>query len=111
MFSHSLDRPVINITAHDGDGTQPNNLTSFELDFESTGTFLIGRDTGHVTTRAELDRERQDIYNITVTVKDRAVESKSCTCTFIVVVKDVNDELPQFKKVCAWCNLMLTLTV
>ncbi|XP_034453497.1 protocadherin gamma-A11-like [Hippoglossus hippoglossus] len=49
-----------------------------------------------VVTKSQLDREKQSIYDVTVTAKDAGEPALTSEKTFRVVVSDVNDNSPEF---------------
>lgn len=68
--------------------------------FLSSERFHIDGETGLLTVRGPLDRERHDRHLLTVVVVDGALEDPlSSTATVSVVVRDVNDNAPRFARV------------
>ena len=53
--------------------------------------FSIDQDTGQITTRAELDREKRSSYRVTVTAEDPSGERDTHSLTIAV---DDEDEAP-----------------
>ncbi|XP_060935665.1 protocadherin gamma-C3-like [Limanda limanda] len=49
-----------------------------------------------VVTKSQLDREKQSIYDVTVTAKDAGEPALTSEKTFRVVISDVNDNSPEF---------------
>ncbi|XP_029442811.1 protocadherin Fat 1 isoform X2 [Rhinatrema bivittatum] len=92
---------VIQVKANDLDsGT--NGQVSYGLEqSEELGyileLFAINLETGWLTTLKELDREKQNKYNITVVAFDRGEKTQLSSTTVVeVTVTDVNDNPPRF---------------
>ena len=57
--------------------------------------FQVDND-GILTTAAELDREQQSLYRITITAKDMGVPLRSQNANVVITINDVNDNSPVF---------------
>ena len=57
--------------------------------------FQVDND-GILTTTAELDREQQFLYRITITAEDMGVPVRSQNANVIITINDVNDNSPVF---------------
>lgn len=57
--------------------------------------FQVDND-GIITTTAELDREQQSLYRITITAEDMGVPVRSRSANVIITINDVNDNSPVF---------------
>lgn len=57
--------------------------------------FQVDND-GIIRTTAELDREEQSLYRITVTAEDMGVPVRSQNANVIITINDVNDNSPVF---------------
>ncbi|KAH7969857.1 hypothetical protein HPB52_022378 [Rhipicephalus sanguineus] len=65
----------------------------------SSEQFHLDSETGLLTVKGPLDRERHDRHLLTVTVADEALEDPlSSTATVSIVVRDVNDNAPHFAR-------------
>ncbi|XP_033977195.1 protocadherin-20 [Trematomus bernacchii] len=75
-----------------------NSELSYQLeDFD--GVFSLTVEDGPVimlVVQTALDRETQDMYQMTLVATDRGTGSLSATATLIVTVTDVNDNCPSF---------------
>ncbi|KAB0390218.1 hypothetical protein E2I00_009732, partial [Balaenoptera physalus] len=87
------------------DADEPNNLNSkiaFKIiSQEPAGTpmFLLSRHTGEVHTLTNsLDREQVSRYNLVVHGADRDGAGLATQCVCNITVKDVNDNIPTFRK-------------
>ncbi|XP_068418702.1 desmoglein-3 [Eschrichtius robustus] len=87
------------------DADEPNNLNSkiaFKIiSQEPAGApmFLLSRHTGEVHTLTNsLDREQVSRYNLVVHGADRDGEGLATQCECNITVKDVNDNIPTFRK-------------
>ncbi|XP_030062620.1 cadherin EGF LAG seven-pass G-type receptor 3 [Microcaecilia unicolor] len=92
------DRPIGNtvvvINAVDEDVGENARITYF-LD-DNIPQFRINADTGAITLHAGLDHEDQVTYTLSITAKDNGIPQKSDTTYVEIIVKDVNDNAPQF---------------
>lgn len=87
------------LTAIDNDqGTNGSVTYSLHSAVEQKypGTFLLEPMTGQLTTKAGLDREKNDFYNIQIVAKDQGTPQQSSTATVQLLVEDVNDNHPKF---------------
>ncbi|XP_071943757.1 cadherin-23-like [Antedon mediterranea] len=85
------------VTAIDGDSTYNGQIEYTLLDGYST--FSIVPETGLLKVEAELDRETDASYVLTVFGVDQAVietERLTGTATVTVIVQDINDNMPMF---------------
>ena len=57
--------------------------------------FQVDND-GIIRTTAELDREQQSLYRITVTAEDMGMPVRSQSANVIITINDVNDNSPVF---------------
>ena len=62
------------------------------------GKFSINSQ-GEITLVEELDREITAEYNLTITVTDRGQPPMGAATNIVVIVEDVNDEIPEFSQV------------
>ena len=83
---------VITVTAVDIDAP-PFNTFEFELVNDAGGSFVIDQLTGQVRTAFHLDRETQEVYNITVRVFDGLNENVQ---NIVIVLIDINDNPPEY---------------
>ena len=60
--------------------------------------FRIDSNTGVINTRRRLDRESQELYHLQVEARDKGTPSLSSTTRVTVIVEDVNDNAPVFRK-------------
>ena len=87
----------IDTTATDLDLGANSVLTySLEVLGQSAAPFAINSTTGVVMTTAMLDRESQDLYNISITVTDGGFPSMFAMVTGSISILDDNDHAPQF---------------
>lgn len=99
---------VMQVRAVDKDGTEPNNLVSYEFDTsnpEILEKFSIDPISGKVLTKVSFDRELEDVYYLKITAKDGAPsalssngEPNKATQAFTVKIQDRNDNEPQFEQ-------------
>ena len=91
------------VSAVDGDGSAPNNVTFYVLDSgRGSDNFRVNSTTGLVSVGpgALLDRETHTGgFTLTVLALDRGDPPLSSTATLLVSLLDVNDEPPVFGEV------------
>ena len=86
------------VRADDADAP-PHNRFRYELvddDERSTRHFSLNAETGLLTTRHELDRERRATYRMLATARDDADRSLVGSASVVVTVDDINDNPPVF---------------
>ncbi|XP_063227767.1 protocadherin-like wing polarity protein stan [Bacillus rossius redtenbacheri] len=92
---------VLVVAATDGDVGQNAQIT-YSLgttdDKITTPEFSINPQTGAIVTTKKLDREAVSGYLLTVTAKDGGTSPLSDTTDIEIIVTDVNDNPPVFKK-------------
>lgn len=89
-----LGAPVITITA--ADTTSPSLTYSLKNE-SSTGTFVIDRFSGTISTNSSLDRETVDTYFVCVVVTEVRVapgDEKSSFVDLTILIDDENDNRP-----------------
>ena len=84
------------VNASDADLTSQGQI-SYILGYPTTNVFVLDKITGNITTMKELDREDIDMYNFSVIARDEGGLQNMTMIT--VLVKDVNDNAPFFKKI------------
>ena len=98
IYQYVLDTYVTTISATDKDGKAPNNVVFYLIDSGGSDKFRVESTTGRITVQkgANVDREVEPSYNLTVMAMDRGSPALSTTATVSVTVQDVNDEPPHF---------------
>lgn len=88
------------VFARDDDKTVRNSKFDFFIISGSFEKFSINSSSGevYITPNAELDRENQDTYNMTINAIDHGSPPRTGTAFVFVTIKDVNDLPPQFNK-------------
>lgn len=80
--------------------TDADEPTNSKLRFYLTGTgaddFSLDKDTGHLKTARQLDREHQPRYHLTAHVQDRDHSGWECSSQVEIIVSDLNDNKPIF---------------
>ncbi|KAF4531725.1 hypothetical protein B566_EDAN008938, partial [Ephemera danica] len=98
----TLGSPVFQVVASDPDdpNTMNGRLTYKFLDNGKFGTdnlaFNIDPETGLISTRQALDRERQAEYTLVVVVRDEGNPPQQASSVLKVQVTDVDDHKPMF---------------
>ncbi|XP_030055623.1 protocadherin-16 [Microcaecilia unicolor] len=82
------------VTATDRDSGQNSRLTYRLL--QQDPNFLINSQTGELSMRRSLDRERQSSFQLLVVVQDGGTPPRSTTGTLYITVLDENDNHPVF---------------
>ena len=88
-----IGTPVVKLNATDKDGGQ---LTYSIKDGNIGDAFEIDSASGRLKTKAVLDRETREKYNLTVGVKDAA--NKETIAHVPVIITDINDNMPKFER-------------
>uniref|UniRef100_A0A8C6SHA9 Dachsous cadherin-related 1a n=1 Tax=Neogobius melanostomus TaxID=47308 RepID=A0A8C6SHA9_9GOBI len=94
------DQPVgfvaLYVMARDPDQGENGRVSYSIQDGNAGGTFSLNPSTGSLSISKPLDREEQDVFNLTVTVEDHGTPPHRSSQTLCVHVIDVNDEAPWF---------------
>ncbi|XP_071439918.1 cadherin-87A [Hetaerina americana] len=99
-----IGSPVFKVKATDPDDPNtPNGRIYYRfLDEGKTGsdaiTFAINRDTGLITTKKQLDREKKDRYTLILEASDGGEPPQQASKVLDVIVEDVDDHRPIFKR-------------
>uniref|UniRef100_A0A3Q1FH58 Protocadherin-16 n=1 Tax=Acanthochromis polyacanthus TaxID=80966 RepID=A0A3Q1FH58_9TELE len=96
------DQPVgfvaLYVMARDADQGE-NGRVSYRIQSGNTaGTFSLNPNTGSLSILKPLDREEQDIFNLTIIAEDHGIPQHSSSQLLCVHVIDVNDEVPWFEE-------------
>ncbi|KAM9729569.1 protocadherin-16 [Menidia menidia] len=96
------DQPVgfviLYVMARDADEGE-NGRVSYRIQAgNSAGRFSLNPNTGSFSILKALDREEQDIFNLTIVAEDHGIPQLSTSQVLCVQVIDVNDEAPVFQK-------------
>ncbi|KAF6716279.1 Protocadherin-16 [Oryzias melastigma] len=96
------DQPVgfviLHVMARDADEGE-NGRVSYRIQSgNSAGRFSLSPNTGSLSILKALDREEQEVFNITIVAEDHGVPQLSTSQVLCVQVIDVNDEAPMFQQ-------------
>ncbi|XP_062289145.1 protocadherin-16-like [Scomber scombrus] len=96
------DQPVgfviLYVMARDEDEGE-NGRVSYRIQTgNSAGRFSLNPNTGSLSILKALDREEQDIFNLTIIAEDHGTPQLSTSQVLCVQVIDVNDESPVFQR-------------
>ncbi|XP_013393116.1 protein dachsous [Lingula anatina] len=94
---NSDDTEIHQVAAMDADSGTNGQISYTISAGNEGGKFSIDPTTGALSCDA-LDRERQDQYHLTITATDNGQPPRSGTCTVIVIVSDLNDNSPVFRR-------------
>ncbi|XP_068630269.1 cadherin-87A [Battus philenor] len=97
----SIGSVVFQVVATDPDDpTQPSGqlVYSIQQNNADAKAFDIDPDTGIITTRQPLDRERQASYTLVLVVSDRGTPPQQASRIVTVTVDDVDDHKPHFAR-------------
>uniref|UniRef100_A0A2C9L126 Cadherin domain-containing protein n=1 Tax=Biomphalaria glabrata TaxID=6526 RepID=A0A2C9L126_BIOGL len=75
-----------------------NSQIKYQLSPASTGVFNIDSDTGIIRLVADLDRESNPSYNLTIIAYNPIAPELTSEATIMVTVLDVNDNPPEFER-------------
>ncbi|XP_027901341.1 protocadherin-16-like [Xiphophorus couchianus] len=96
------DQPVgfvmLFLMARDADQGENGRVTYRIHSGNMGGTFNLNPNTGSLSIFKPLDREEQDIFNLTVIAEDHGIPQRSSSQMLCVHVIDVNDEVPWFEE-------------
>ncbi|KAI4897258.1 hypothetical protein NFI96_024623, partial [Prochilodus magdalenae] len=84
---------ILLVTASDPD-IQENAEITYRLAGDEAESFGMDPVTGTLKTLLPLDREKRDVYNLTVEAVDGG--NRSCQVAVVITVEDVNDSPPVF---------------
>uniref|UniRef100_A0A665V6F0 Protocadherin-16 n=1 Tax=Echeneis naucrates TaxID=173247 RepID=A0A665V6F0_ECHNA len=88
------DQPVGSV-AHEGE----NGRVSYRIQMgDSAGRFSLNPNTGSLSILKALDREEQEVFNLTIVAEDHGIPQLSTSQMLCVQVIDVNDEAPVFQR-------------
>ncbi|XP_045109425.1 neural-cadherin-like isoform X4 [Portunus trituberculatus] len=99
MENVTAGSPVLTVVATDED-SWPSGALSYSL-IHSFNTFAIQASSqrGHITTTRRLDRDEGDEeFMLTVVAKDSGSPPLQASCSFRVIVDDLNDNSPVFNQ-------------
>ncbi|KAM6428926.1 protocadherin-23 [Rhynochetos jubatus] len=92
---------VLRLSASDADEPgSPNAEVRYALEGEPAALALLRIDarSGAVSTRARLDRERQEALELRVVARDGGRPPRAAACRLSVRVEDANDNEPRFER-------------
>ena len=94
----AIGTSVLTVQALDNDSGN-NALLHYSLvDMTSAFPFSINRDSGQISVRATIDREKHESYEFKVRVVDNGQSPLSATTEVVITVNDVNDNNPIFEE-------------
>ncbi|XP_023258330.1 protocadherin-16-like [Seriola lalandi dorsalis] len=96
------DQPVgfviLYVMARDADEGE-NGRVSYRIQTgNSAGRFSLNPNTGSLSILKALDREEQEVFNLTIVAEDQGIPQLSTSQVLCVQVIDVNDEAPVFQR-------------
>ena len=93
------DTPVgsvlLTVEAVDFDLVENSTLEYFILPGNDSHFFSINLTSGEIVLEMEFDREKQDLFSITMIAEDQGEPSLTGTAEVTITVLDVNDNIPQ----------------
>nr|XP_015817127.2 protocadherin-16 [Nothobranchius furzeri] len=98
MEDQSVGFVILYVVARDKDEGE-NGRVSYKIRAgNGAGHFSLNPNTGSLSILKVLDREEQDVFNLTVVAEDHGIPRLSTTQVLCVQVIDVNDEAPVFQQ-------------
>jgi len=95
--SELVGEQILQVTAYDEDEPgSPNSLINYRLLNESP-EFSIEDKTGTIRLIRDLDRERQDLYELFVVAEDSGSPKLSSIALVSIQIEDKNDSPPKFE--------------
>ncbi|XP_076591464.1 protocadherin-16-like [Chaetodon auriga] len=96
------DQPVgfvaLYVMARDADQGENGRVTYSIQSGNTGGTFGLNPNSGSLSIFKPLDREEQDVFNLTIIAEDHGIPQHSSSQLLCVHVIDVNDEVPWFEE-------------
>ncbi|XP_026137609.1 protocadherin-16-like [Carassius auratus] len=89
---------VVYIMAVDADQGENGRVTYRIQSGNTGGTFSLNPDTGSLSILRPIDREEQDLYNLTIVAEDHGLQPHSSSQLLSIQVIDINDEAPYFEE-------------
>ncbi|KAM7412774.1 hypothetical protein PAMA_020247 [Pampus argenteus] len=89
---------VLYVMARDADQGENGRVIYTIQSGNTGGTFSLNPNTGSLSIFKPLDREEQDIFNLTIIAEDHGIPQHSSSQLLCVHVIDVNDEVPWFEE-------------
>ncbi|XP_031340977.1 cadherin-related tumor suppressor [Photinus pyralis] len=89
---------VITVQAYDADTPPFNSLVKYFIKEGDTDVFRINASTGEISLVRALDREIQAEYTLSLVAMDTGSPPLTGTGTVRIIVQDVNDHSPEFKR-------------
>ncbi|XP_061684446.1 protocadherin-16-like isoform X2 [Syngnathoides biaculeatus] len=96
------DQPIgfvaLYVMARDADKGENGRVTYRVQSGNAGGTFSLNPNTGSLSIFKPLDREEQEVFNLTIVAEDQGAPRRSSSQLLRVYVVDVNDEVPRFEE-------------
>ncbi|XP_043115735.1 protocadherin-16 [Puntigrus tetrazona] len=89
---------VVYVMAVDADQGENGRVTYRIQSGNAGGKFSLNSDTGSLSILRPIDREEQDLYNLTIVAEDHGLQQHSSSQLLSIQVIDVNDEVPFFEE-------------
>uniref|UniRef100_A0A4W5MZ02 Dachsous cadherin-related 1a n=1 Tax=Hucho hucho TaxID=62062 RepID=A0A4W5MZ02_9TELE len=89
---------VLYIVARDADQGENGRVSYFIETGNAGGTFSLNPNTGSLSILKPINREDQDLLNLTIVAQDHGVPALSSSQLLSVQVIDVNDQVPWFQE-------------
>lgn len=90
-----MNKVLLQVKADDWD-IGKNRKVSYSLLDTADNTFSIDSETGIITLKKSLNREKQAEYVLTVQAEDAGSPAMSGTCSVVIQVLNINDVPPEF---------------
>lgn len=90
-----MNKVLLQVKADDSD-IGKNRKISYSLLDTADNTFSIDSETGIITLKKSLNREKQAVYVLTVQAEDAGSPTKSGSCSVTIQVLNINDVPPEF---------------
>ncbi|XP_045930685.1 protocadherin-16-like [Micropterus dolomieu] len=98
MEDQAVGFVALYVMARDADQGENGRVTYSIQSGNSGGTFSLNPNTGSLSIFKPLDREEQDVFNLTIIAEDHGIPQHSSSQLLCVHVIDVNDEVPWFEE-------------
>uniref|UniRef100_A0A8C7ZZX1 Protocadherin-16 n=1 Tax=Oryzias sinensis TaxID=183150 RepID=A0A8C7ZZX1_9TELE len=98
MEDQTMGFVVLFVIARDADQGENGRVTYRIQSGNTRGTFSLNPNTGSLSISKPLDREEQDVFNLTIVAEDHGIPQHSSNQLLRIHVIDVNDETPLFEE-------------
>ncbi|MBN3300778.1 CAD17 protein, partial [Amia calva] len=82
---------ILNVHANDPEHTK----ISYRLEDDIFNWLEVNPDTGDISSKASLDREKTDVYNVRVIAREKEIPYQETEVQVTIYLNDINDNIPK----------------